>query len=913
MHRQWFHETWLRLKALALRRKLDRDLEDEIAFHLAMREQKHRSAGTAQEDARALSRRQFGNAAKLKEACRRMWTFNFWETVGQDVRFGLRTLRKNPGFAAIAILTLALGIGANTAIFSLTHQIMLRALPVQNPDELVILRVTGLASGSYHSDGDIQVMFSYPLYKDLRERSQVFSGLLARYPFQASVAGQSFSERAAGELVSGNYFEVLGVPPALGRILTTQDETAPGANRVCVLSYGYWTRRFANNPSVLNQRININGTALTVVGVAQAGFTGVQIGQMPDIFVPVSMKAQMTPNWDAMRDYREHWLAVIGRLKPGLNQRQAEAALQGVYHSLLEVEAPLLKIPPKNQQRFLANALVLDPGVRGRPILQRDAQLPLVFMSTIVGLVLLIACANLAGLLIAKGEGRQREIAVRISLGAGRWRIIRQLLTESLLLAVAGGLASLAFASWTLHLMVSSVAVGAGIVDLHARLDGEMLLFALVLSVVTGILFGLTPAMRMVQGKAHSAVKQPGSAATDAVGNVRLRKLLMIFQVAVTVVLLAGAGLCAQSLINLERTNLGLQISHLLQFSVSPEMNHYTPQQTITFVERQRQEIAALPGVRSVSAAQVAVFTDSENTQQITSLNGQPFPDTEDSRVEENWIGPNYFSTMQIPLAGGREFTDSDNASNAKVVIINETMARKFFKTQNPIGGHFSLTLAPGAARPEYEIVGVVKDSKHDNVRDPISPFVYFPYAQNSRLGQVTFYVRTSGDPELVTAAVRKTVSAVDSSLPLFDVKTLAQQVNDSMLVDRLLAVMSLCFGVLAALLAVIGLYGVMAYVVARRTREIGIRIALGATRKVIAWMVLREVVRMAAIGLAVGLILAFAGGRLITSLLFGVSGSSPIVLAFTAGALAMFALLAGSLPARRAARVEPVVALRYE
>jgi len=431
------NRLWLKLKTLAAPRRLERDLEDELAFHLSMREERNRAEGVLEPD---VAKRQFGNATRLKEACREMWTFAFWETLRQDLRYGARVLRRNPGFTVVAVLTLALGIGANTAIFSLTYQVLLSRLPVPHPEELVILRSPGPSNGHTWSDSsEPGLSFSYPAYKQLRDNNPVLAGVLARFPVSLSSSAGQAPQLTNGELVSGNYFEVLGVRPALGRLFSMEDETAVGANPVAVLSYGYWSRQYARDPTVLNQQVKINNVVLTVVGVAQQGFTGIQVGSMPDIFIPVTMKPQMTPNWDGMDDHRDRWLALMGRLKPGFTAQHAQAALQPFYHQILESELPVMKFPHNEESTFLSRQLYLDSGSHGRQIIQEGTEAPLLFLAAMVGLILMIACANLASLLIVKGEARQREIAVRVSLGAGRWRIVRQLLTESVLLALAGG------------------------------------------------------------------------------------------------------------------------------------------------------------------------------------------------------------------------------------------------------------------------------------------------------------------------------------------------------------------------------------------------------------------------------------------------------------------------------------------
>jgi predicted permease len=842
---------------------------------------------------------------------RQMRSFALLETLGQDLGYGFRLLRKSPLFTLVAVLTLALGIGANTAIFSLTYQILLRRLPVPHPEELTVLRSPGPKEGQTSSDGDAATSFSYPLYKDLRERSgQVFSGLLARFAVELSVSGLGPTERASGELVSGNYFETLGVTPALGRVLSPEDETAPGANPVAILSHGYWTRRFGNDPFVLNKQISVNGTSLTLVGVTQAGFTGVQIGQLPDIFIPITMKAQITPSWDWLADRRAHWLAIMGRLKPGLSRTGAEAAMQTVFHPILEAEIPLEKVPEKVQPRFLARKLLLDRGSNGRQVLQLDTKTPLVFLMAMAGLVLLMACANLASLMIAKGEARQREIAVRLSLGASRMRVLRQLLTEGLLLAMAGAAAGLALAPLILRAILSAVPGDVGMLGLTAELDQRLLGFALALALATTLLFALMPAVRLVRVDPQTPLKEQGNSASGGTASVGLRKWLMAGQVALTTVLLAGAGLFTQSLINVRNVDLGVRTDHVIQFTIAPGLNRYSPAQTIDFVERLRKVISTQPGVLLASAAEIVLFTGNTASGNIT-VEGYTAPETEKAHASKNWVGPDYFSTMKIPLISGREFQERDKAGAPQVAIINQTLAKRYFAGRDPLGKH--IYFGQGDVRPDIEIVGVVQDSKHEDATTPIAPFAYMPYAQDKQLAGVTFYVRTAQDPLATADTLRATVAGFDRALPVYELKTLEEQVKESMFGDRILAFFCLWLGALAAMLAALGLYGVMAYMVARRTREIGIRMALGATRDGVAWLVLHEVLRLTAVGLAIGLGAAVLTGKLIESELFGVKGWSPLVLGLTALLLALTALAAGSLPARRAARVQPMTALRYE
>jgi len=901
-----------KLGALFHRPKPIEDLEEEIRTHLQMLEQENVESGMSTEGARYAARRRFGNVSLAREKSREMWVWNGAETLGQDIRFGLRQLRRCPGFTAVAVLTLALAIGANTAVFSLTNQILLCDLPVLHPEQLVILRSPGPNHG--HTWGDVDQgaqSFSYPMYRDLRERAAVFSGLLACREFTVNVSGHGETQAAGADLVSGNFFETLEVQPALGRLFTPSDETAPGGNPVAVLSYGYWSQKFGSDPSILNKPLNVNGIPLTVVGVARKGFYGVQVGSTPDIFIPVTMKAQMAPNvFQTLEDRTDHWLPVMGRLKPGIPLARAQVTLQPIFQPMLESDAKLLKLSGDDLKRFVSKPLLLISGAHGRLVLQDSAQEPLLVLMSMVVLVLLIACANLAGLLVARGEARQREVGVRLAMGARRARLIRQLLTESLLIAAAGGAAGIALAWWCLNAIAAAIPEGYGMHALANSLDFRVLWFAIALTLATTIFFGFAPAMRASRVDLQSILKDQGSNVSEGRSNVGLRKVLIVSQVALTGILLAGAGLFARTLMNLERVNLGVNISHLLQFSVAPDLNGSTPAQTLGFADRARNDIAVLSGVRSVSISTTRIFDGDDMSSNFTPEGYGPRDDTD---AMYDFIGPNYFSTMGIPLMAGREFTESDTAESPKVCIINEKLAQRFFAGRSPIGLHITQGAGRLNTNPPIEIVGVVANSKWDDARSDIVPFLYMPYSQDKRLGDLAFYVRTERDPSSMAAALRSQVQRLDPNLPVNNLRTLEEQVSNSMSNDRLVAVLSVSLALLAALLAALGLYGMLAYVVARRTREIGIRIALGGEHADILRLVVGQGGRLALLGGGIGMVAALIAMRWVASLLYGVTAHDPLTFV---GVVVLLAIVSGAacyIPARRATRIDPMVALRYE
>ncbi len=829
----------------------------------------------------------------------------------QDLKYALRTLAKNPGFAIVAILTLALGIGANTAIFSLTDQVLLRRLPVQHPEQLVILRSPGPSPGRNWNDGPGGTSFSYPAYKDLRDQNPVLSGLLARFSTQVSVVAQGSSELATGELVTGNYFTVLGVQQAMGRVFDAGDETAPGANSVVVLSYGYWKRRFGLDPSILDKPLVVNGHSLTVVGVSRAGFSGVQVGQVPDLFIPITLKAQMTPNWDGLNERDDHWLAMIGRLKPGMSAARAEAGIAPTYTAMLQTESPAKKHDSKMRQEFLARKLILDPGSKGRPILQADTKGPLIALDghgRLSAADRLRQLGQLAG--GARGSPPTRNRAA-LALGAGRWRLVRQLLAESLVLAVVGGAAGMMLASWTLGLIVKVIPEDSGGAGLKAQLDYRVLIFAAAISIITGILFGLAPALRATRSNIQTVLRDQGSNVSAGRQNMRTRKFLLASQIALTVVLLAAAGLFAHSLLNLSRQDLGVRPDHVLQFSIAPELIGYTPEQSVALVEQIRKGVEALPGVRSVSASEIPMLASSNSSSNIT-VQGYKEQENENMDVDQDWVGPNFLSAMGAALLSGRDITESDSATAPNVAVVNGKFVQRFFAGRNPIGQHFGFG-GGDDVKLDVEIVGVVKDSKNVDLRQDVRPYVLVPYSHSSHFGNATFYVRTNQDPVSLAGGIRKMVQDNDARLSVFAMRTLTAQVDDIVFTDRLVTYFSLALALLAALLAAVGLYGVMAYVVARRTREIGIRMALGATRGNVAGLVLGEIAAIAAVGLVIGLTAAYAVGRVMESLLFGVKASDPIVFVIATVLLLVVAGLAGWLPARSAAGVDPMVALRYE
>jgi predicted permease len=833
-------------------------------------------------------------------------------TLWQDVRYGLRMLAKSPGFTAIAILTLALGIGANTAIFSILNQVLLRRLPVRNPDKLVILKSPGPKRGHVWSDGDDSEVFSYPLYKGLAKNTSVFDGVMARYEFPASIASHGQTDRGSGELVTGNYFDVLGVRPALGRVLTSADDDVQGAHPVLVLSHAYWMRHFGGDAGVLNQTILVNNTEMTIVGVTQAGFTGIQVGQTPDIFVPMMMKAQMTPVRNGLDDWNDSFLAVFERLKQDASMERAQAGINADYGPLLEQQSASLKsMDAKARQEFLNKKIVLYPGAQGRTTVQRDSGPALIALFAMVALVLLIACTNVANLLLARGAARQREFAIRSALGATWSQLMRQLMVESSLCALGGGGLGLLLGVWLMDILTQAVVSEGGVRGITATADGSVLGFVAAATVASAFLFGLIPAWRVARAGVSQMLKDQGSTSSSGLAHVRFRKFLVAGQVAFTLLLLAGSTLFARTLWNLRNENLGMSTENLITFSIAPELSGYDTPRTITLVDHLGQRLGALPGVLGVGSSQIPVLTGTDMGRNIT-VEGRENLDSDDRHVNFDAVSPNYFSTMRVPLLSGREFNAGDTSASTKVAIINEVMVKTFFPKRNPIGLHFAQG-GGSDVHPDTEIVGVVKNTKESNVRTEYRPYFYLPYSQFGKLNGMTFYVRTQQDPLLITNELRETVRQADANLPVYELKTVRRVVDEDLFAERAIAGLSAGFGGLAALLAALGIYGVLAYVVVQRTREIGIRMALGAKETHVRSLIFREMGIMVLAGAALGLPLAYGLARLGESMLFGVHARDVSVYSVALALIAVIALAACYVPTRRATRVDPIVALRYE
>ncbi len=832
------------------------------------------------------------------------------------LKLAVRALLKSPFVTAVAVLSLALGIGANAAIYSMFDEMLLRTLPVQEPDRLVNLAAPGPKPGSQSCNqaGDCEAVFSYAMFRDLQDAGAPFSGLAAHRLFPVNLAQEGQTQGGEGLMVSGSYFPVLGVQPALGRLLGPGDDEVIGGHFVAVLSHDYWENRLGADPTVLNRTLVVNGHSMTVVGVTPRGFRGTTLGGNPDVFVPIGMRGVMNPGFDGFENRRNYWAYVFGRLAAGMTVERADEEINVRYASIVnEVEAPLQEgMSAEAMERFRQKRILLEPGYRGQSSLHAEVQTPLAILFAVTAVVLLIACANIANLLLARGAGRAQEMAIRGSLGARRGQLLGQLLTESLLLASMGGAMSLLVARWTLG-FIASVLPAEAASTLTLTLDPSVLLFAGVLSMGTGIVFGLYPAVTNSRPDLQSILKAGSGQPSGARQAARFRTTLVTAQIALSTALLVPAGLFIKSLSNVSQIDLGVEgAGEIVTFQIAPELNGYESERSRALFQQIEEGLAALPGVTGVSGGMVPILAGSSWGTDVSVEGFESGPDI-NSNSRYNLVGPGYFGTLGMPLVAGREFDASDTEGSPLVAIVNEAFTRKF----NLDGGQaVGKWMASGGSRQselDIQIVGVVEDAKYNDVKGEIPPVFFRPYRQSLDFGFMTFYARTGVDTGSIISAIPSVVARADGNLPIEEMKTLEQQVRENVFLDRIISTLSAAFAVLATLLAAIGLYGVLAYTVAQRTREIGLRMALGAGRDRVRRMVLGQMARMLVIGGVLGVVIAIALGRAAQSLLFGIQGFDPFVILGVVVLLAGIALGAAFIPAQRASRVDPMDALRYE
>lgn len=904
---QWLRILGSRLRGLFGKEREDSELEAELGAHLDALTEENIRRGMNEQEARCAARREFGGLEQTKESYREQRGLPFFETLAQDLRYASRMLLKSPGFTSATILTLALGIGANTALFSLVNAVLLGNLPVRHPEELVVIKYTDSRSQEAEDD------FSYPMYQAIRDKNTVFTSVLTRaaVDFNASYGAQS--ERAVGEMVSGNYFETLGVQPFLGRLIGPEDDSAPSANPVAVLSYGYWQRRFGSDPGIVGKDVILNNHPIRIIGVTPPQFYGTEMARNPDIRVPMMMATVFRPvPANRMQSARHRWITVLARRKPDVTLAQAQASLDILYHQVLTAELQELgsSINAHDKERALASRIQLAPGSQGFAHLRGEMERPLLLMFSVTGIVLLVACANLANLLLARNAKRKQEIYVRLAIGAGRGRLIRQWLTESLLLAVLGGCAGVIVAYWAKTGMLGFLPASYS-ANLHAPIDLRVLGFALLASLVTGLLFGLAPALQLSHTGVSSVLRNDAPSIASGERLFSLRSALILLQVALSLPLLIAAGLFLHSLRNLRGVNTGFVKENVFLATLNPSMNGYPQQRIKSLYDDLLARLRALPGVRAASLTTSSVISGSWDQEGVKVEGYRPGPD-ENMSPNAAIISPGYFSTLGIPFVEGRDLTEQDTSSAPKVVIINETMAHYFFGSKDALGKKIGTSDDPKAP-PDMEIIGVVKDAKYVRLSEKPRRHFYTAMAQEPRLFDMTLQVRTAGDPEKIGDLVRAQVHDLDANLPLYATTTLEIQIDNSLTQERLLTWLSGLFGLLATLLASLGLSGVVAFSVARRTREIGIRMALGAQPRDILRHVVSHMAFLVTAGMAVGLAAAFGLSRLLGSMLFEVGSADPLAFAGACFLLGVVAALAAYLPAQRATLVDPVVALRYE
>jgi putative ABC transport system permease protein len=829
------------------------------------------------------------------------------------VRLALRTLFKTPFVTGVAILSLALGIGANTAIYSVFDQLLRRPLPVPEPNRLVNLEAPPPKPGntSCNQAGDCDRVFSYPMFRDLERAQSVFTGIAAHCLFGANVAARGQTLSGDGLFISGSYFSTLQLKPAIGRLLGPDDDKTPGEAHVAVLSHAYWTTRFGQDREILNQPITVNGQPMTVIGVGPEGFDGTTLGAKPVVFVPLTMRDIFQPGAriSTFENRRSYWAYLFARLKPGVTIEQARTALNGPYQSILnEVEAPLqVAMSDQTMAKFRERQVLLVPGERGQSGIDRDARTPLILLLSVTALVLLIACANIANLLLARSAARAGEMAVRLSIGASRRHLITQLLIESCLLASFGGVGGLLVAQWTLKVLTAMLPPeAAATTQLH--LDWGILPVTAAVTLGTGFLFGIFPALHSTRPDLIASIKGQAGQPSGARAAARFRTVLATSQVALSMALLVAAGLFMKSLVNISRVELGLNPDNVVMFRVAPVFNGYKPERSRQFFQDLEHVLAAQPGVVSVSGSSVPLLSGSNNNNDVLVEGFQAGLDTNvSSRFTR--VGPGYLRTLGMRLLSGREFSEADGNGAPKVAIVNEAFLKKFNLGPDAVGRHMGMK---SDNRLDIEIVGIAANAKYSQVKQEMLPTYFLPYRQ-ADVGLMTYYVRTSSNMDALMGSIRREVMKLDPNLPVDQLKTLPDQIQQNVFLDRFITILSTAFAVLATLLAAIGLYGVLAYTVSQRTKEIGLRMALGAQPQRVRGMVLKQVALMVAIGGTLGLTTAVWVGSVASALLFQMKGWDPIVLVSAAIGLTFVALAAGFVPANRAAHIDPMRALRYE
>jgi predicted permease len=914
-----------KLRSLMHRRRKEEDLRDELQFHLDEETEERQAEGLPGDEARHAARRDIGSIALIEEETRAVWTWTYLEQLAQDCRYAVRTMAANKTFSMLAILSLALGIGANTAIYSFMDSLLLRSLPVSDPESLAVLNwganptgrdfvMRGMSGSTWKEEKWLEAagIFPFPAFELIRTNSgAVFSSVFAYYPTRkVNVMVKAQAEQASGEFVTGDYFRGLDVLPAAGRLIIPDDDRV-GAPAVAVLSFAYSQRRFGDAASAPGQSILINNVPFTVAGVAPPGFFGVDPAASPDFYLPlrtnVLLRLRGGPrDAEGYLEQNYYWLEMMARLRPGVSFTQAQAALGPVFHQWVAGTA-------SDRERAALPELLIREGATGLNTLRRQYSKPLYVLLAMVGLILAIACTNIANLLLARAAARRREMAVRLSIGAGRFRVIRQLLTESVLLASIGGALGLAFAIWGIRFLTFLLANGREDFTLHPTLNWHVLGAASALSLLTGLLFGLAPALQSTRVDVIPALKearagQPGP--QHSFRRISLSQLLVVTQIGISLLMLVAAGLFVRTLSNLQSIELGFNRENVLLFRMNARQSGHRDPEIITFYSDLQTRFSAIPGVRGASASHSPLLGEG-------TWAGGVVPVGQQRKVSTHILmtTPNFFKTMQIPVVLGRAFDDRDQPGSRAVAVVSEAYVKRYFPDRNPIGQQIVVSRRPPLENRTVEIVGVARNVRYGDLKGEFRDIAYFPFNQGSYIPveDMTFALRTDGDPLRYVNTVRAIVSQADARVPVTDVKTQAAQIDQTMNQEIIFARLCTAFAILALLIACVGLYGTMSYTVARRTGEIGVRMALGAQRGAVVWMVLRQVLVLAAVGLAIGVPTALGISRLVESFLFGVKPNSPAALVLAVAILLGAVLVAGYVPARRASRIDPMTAVRHE
>ncbi len=906
-----FRSWW---RSVSRRPRLEQEMDRELRFHIESYCEDLVRSGVPPSEAKRRAQVEFGSIEARKEECRDALGLRFVYELAADLRYAFRMLRQAPGFTAVAVLSLSLGIGANTAIFTLMETALWKTIPVKNPEQLRLFSwVSGRHTVMDSLDGDVSstptrgttsTSFSYAIFKAMQRQNSGFQAVFAFKPIShmtAVVHGQA--QIIDGELVSGNYYESLGLVPIIGRPIGAADDAKAGARAVAVISDGFWAREFGRDPAAIGAKIELNQFPMTIVGVNPPRFHGMETGGRPDVFFPLSMQPLILPddsakNGSLLNDPDNWWLLIMGRLNPGISEGKAQAALDLVLTRTVRDTLP-------NRVNRAQPQLRLGSGSRGLDELRSQFRKPLLVLMALVGLVLLIACANLANLLLSRATARQREISVRLALGAGRWRISRQLLTEGLLLAGIGGAAGV-LAGYGLRNAIPRLLVDSWMPNpLEAQFDVPVLLLSIGVTLLTGILFSLAPAWQSARVEINAGLKD-GVRATMSLPKLVTGKALIVLQVCLSVILLVGAGLFIRTLANLRSTDLGFNPARVLLFMLDPPNTRYKKEeQTVTLFERMRDKLAAIPGVQSASLSRHAVVANGKSTTSVSAKGFGSRPEKEQP-AWRNIVDPAFFHTMEIPILSGRSFSAHDRSKSQRVAVVNQEFARQFFPHTNPVSKIFGNDT-------EYEIVGICGDAKYSEIRGPVPPTFYLPYMQSPELGAMTFEVKTAATQAGIVKAIREAVRSVDKDLPISDVRTQTQQIEATISNERAFAALSAGLGLLALILAAVGIYGVIAYAVARRTGEIGIRMALGAQRGRVLRMILRESLLLAVAGIVAGIMAAAGLARYVAAMLYGLKPYDPITITGVVLVMLGVALFAAWWPARRASRLDPMAALRHE